>query len=115
MAVSTRAEDRELAQRVGVVFPNQADRGTHVNISGAALVRTAPNVENARQFLEFMTTPEAQRIFALGNMEYPVVADAEVHPFLAALGGFREEVPDGVKLLANAPEALRIMQRAGWR
>ena len=115
MAIGTRPEDRELAQRVGVIFPNQGDRGAHVNISGAALVRTAPNVENARHFLEYMTTPEAQRIFALGNMEYPTVAEAEVHPFLAALGDFKAEVPDGAKLLANAPEALRIMQRAGWR
>jgi iron(III) transport system substrate-binding protein len=115
MAIGTRAEDRELAQRVGVVFPNQGDRGTHVNISGAALVRTAPNADNARRFLEFLTTPQAQRIFALGNMEYPAVPDAEVHPFLTALGGFREEAPDGARLLANAPEALRAMQRAGWR
>lgn len=115
MAVSQRAEDRELAQRVGVVFPNQGDRGTHVNISGAALVRTAPNAENARRFLDFLTTAEAQRIFALGNMEYPASTDAETHPFLTGLGAFKAEVPDGAKLLANAPEALRILQRAGWR
>ncbi len=115
MAASQRAEDRELASRVGVVFPNQGDRGTHVNISGAALVRTAPNGDNARRFLEFLTTPEAQRIFAMGNMEYPAVAEAETHPFLLGLGAFKAETPDGVKLLANAPEALRVMQRAGWR
>ena len=115
MHIGTRAEDRELAGRVGVVFPNQGDRGTHVNVSGAALVKTAPNAENALRFLEFMTTPEAQRIFALGNMEYPAVAEAEIHPFLAALGSFKAEPPDGAKLLANAPEALRIMQRGGWR
>lgn len=115
LAISQRAEDREAAARVAAIFPNQADRGTHVNISGAALVKTAPNREGAVRFLEFLTTPTAQRIFALGNMEYPAVPDAEVHPFLQALGSFREEAPDGPKMLANAPEALRIMQRAGWR
>jgi iron(III) transport system substrate-binding protein len=115
LAISQRAEDREAAGRVGVIFPNQADRGTHVNISGAALVRSAPNRAAAVRFLEFLTTSAAQRIFALGNMEYPAVPDADVHPFLQALGGFREEAPDGPKLLANAPEALRLMQRAGWR
>lgn len=115
LAVSQRAEDREAAGRVGVIFPNQGDRGTHVNISGAALVRTAPNRASAVRFLEYLTTPGAQRIFALGNMEYPAVTDADVHPFLQSLGGFREEAPDGPKLLANAPEALRLMQRAGWR
>ena len=115
MAISPQAEEREIAPRVGVIFPNQADRGTHVNISGAALVKTSPNRDAARAFLEFLTTPEAQRIFALGNMEYPAVAEAEVHPFLLSLGSFREEAPDGPKQLAFAPEALRIMQRAGWR
>ncbi|MCW8084749.1 extracellular solute-binding protein [Sabulicella glaciei] len=112
---SQRAEDKDLAGRVAVIFPNQGDRGTHVNISGAALVRTAPNAENARRFLDFLTTPEAQRIFALGNMEYPAVSEAETHPFLVSLGQFKAERPDSAKLLANAPEALRIMQRAGWR
>jgi len=115
LAISQRAEDREAAARVGVVFPNQGDRGTHVNISGAALVKTAPNRAAAVRFLEFLTTPTAQRIFALGNMEYPAVPDADVHPFLQGLGSFREEAPDGPRLLANAPEALRLMQRAGWR
>lgn len=115
LSTSQRAEDRDVARRVGVVFPNQGDRGTHVNISGAALVKTAPQRDAAVRFLEFMTTPAAQRIFALGNMEYPAVPDAEMAPFLLALGSFREEAPDGPKQLANAPEALRLMQRAGWR
>lgn len=115
MSQSQRAEDRELAGRVGVIFPNQGDRGTHVNISGAALVKTAPNLDNARRFLEFLTTPEAQRIFALGNMEFPAATDAPTHPFLQGLGEFKAEAPDGAKLLANAPEALRVIQRAGWR
>lgn len=117
MSISQQAEERELAQRVGVIFPNQAagDRGTHVNISGAALVKTSPRPTEARAFLEFLTTPAAQRIFALGNMEFPAAAEAETHPFLVALGSFRQEAPDGAKMLANAPEALRLMQRAGWR
>jgi iron(III) transport system substrate-binding protein len=115
MSISQQTEERELAQRVGVIFPNQGDRGTHVNISGAALVKTSPNPTEARAFLEFLTTPAAQRIFALGNMEFPAAAEAETHPFLVALGSFREEPPDGQKMLANAPEALRLMQRAGWR
>lgn len=115
MSISQQIEERELAQRVGVIFPNQGDRGTHVNISGAALVKTSPHPAEARAFLEFLTTPAAQRIFALGNMEFPAATEAETHPFLLALGDFRQEAPDGQKLLANAPEALRLMQRAGWR
>ncbi|WP_424812052.1 extracellular solute-binding protein [Roseococcus sp. YIM B11640] len=115
MSISNQAEERELAPRVGIIFPNQGDRGTHVNVSGAALAKNSPNVDNARVFLEFLTTPAAQRVFALGNMEFPAVAEAEVHPFLASYGDFKKEAPDGAKMLANAPEALRLMQRAGWR
>ncbi len=109
--------DRELFQRIGVIFPNQApgDRGAHVNVSGAALVRTAPNRANAVRFLDFLTTREAQEILALGNMEYPAVEGVPLHPALAAMGTFRAEAINGDQLAAHAAEALRIMQRAGWR
>ncbi|MDB5412049.1 MAG: idiA [Rubritepida sp.] len=115
MSISQQAEEREMAPRVGVIFPNQGDRGTHVNVSGAAMVKTSPNRDSAKAFLEYLTTPAAQRVFALGNMEFPAVPEAEVHPFLLALGSFKPEPPDGPKMLANAPEALRLMQRGGWR
>jgi iron(III) transport system substrate-binding protein len=107
--------DRALFDRLGVIFPNQGDRGTHVNISGAALVRTAPNRENALRFLEYMLTPAAQQIFALGNMEYPVATDAPLHPVLQEMGTFRAEPIHAAQSAANAAEALRVMQRAGWR
>lgn len=115
LAISQRAEERELAERVGVLFPNQADRGTHMNVSGAGIVRTAPNRAAAEVFLEYMSGPAAQALFAGSNMEYPVVADAVVHPFLRGLGGFRQDPISANQLAANMPEALRLMQRAGWR
>lgn len=109
--------DKALFERIGVIFPNQGagDRGTHVNISGVALVRGAPNRDNAVRFMEYMTTPEAQQIFALGNMEYPVVAGVPLHPALVAMGEFRAEPVHATQSATNAAEALRIMQRAGWR
>jgi iron(III) transport system substrate-binding protein len=114
---SESAEDQALFRRMGVIFPNQAegDRGTHVNISGAGLVATAPNRANAVRFLEYMTGHEAQELFALGNMEYPVVADAPLHPALQAMGRFRSEPVNADRLAANVAEALQIVQRAGWR
>lgn len=117
MAVSQRAEDRELHGRIGVLFPNQGpgDRGVHVNVSGAGVVATAPNREAAVRFVEYLTSPRAQGIFAVGNMEYPVVDDAPVHPALAAFGAFKEDGLQAARYAANAAEALRIMQRAGWR
>jgi iron(III) transport system substrate-binding protein len=117
MAVSPREEDRAVVQRVGVLFLNQGpgDRGQHVNISGAGVVRTSRNAEGAVRFVEYLTSPRAQEIFAVGNMEYPVVADAPVHPALAAFGTFREDGLNAARYAANTAEALRILQRAGWR
>lgn len=112
---SARAEDREIAGRMAVLFPNQGDRGTHVNISGAGVVRTAPNREAAQAFLEYLSSPPAQSIFADGNMEYPVVADARPHAFLAGLGQFRQDPLNAARMAELSPEALRIMQRANWR
>lgn len=117
IGASPREEDKALFARIGVIFPNQApgDRGAHVNISGAGLVKTAPNREAAARFLDFLTGPKAQEMFALGNMEYPAVADAPLHPALVAMGGFRAEPVDANRTNAHAPQALQIMQRAGWR
>jgi iron(III) transport system substrate-binding protein len=114
---SENPADKALFERIGVIFPNQApgDRGAHVNVSGAALVKTSPNRANAVRFLEYLTTHQAQELLALGNMEYPVVPDVPLHPALAAMGSFRAEPINGDRLAANAAEALRIMQRAGWR
>jgi iron(III) transport system substrate-binding protein len=114
---SENAADKALFERIGVIFPNQApgDRGAHVNVSGASLVRTSPNRESAVRFLEYLTTPEAQQILALGNMEYPVVEGVPLHPALVAMGTFRGEAIQAAQSASNAAEALRIMQRAGWR
>ena len=112
---SARAEDREIAGRMAVLFPNQGDRGAHVNISGAGVVRTAPNRDAAQAFLEYLSSPPAQSIFADGNMEYPVVADAQPHAFLRGLGQFKQDPLNAARMAELSPDALRIMQRAGWR
>jgi iron(III) transport system substrate-binding protein len=112
---SQNPAERALYERVGVIFPNQADRGAHVNISGAGVVRTAPNREAAVAFLEYLASDAAQRLFANGNFEYPVVAGIEPHPALAALGEFREDALNAARYGALSAQALQIMQRAGWR
>jgi len=107
--------DREAARKVRVIFPNQDDRGTHVNVSGGGVVNSAPNRANAITFLEFLVSNEAQEIFAAGNQEYPVVPDAPTAPILAELGSFKSDAVNAVKLGLNNQEAVRIMDRAGWR
>jgi iron(III) transport system substrate-binding protein len=114
---SQKPEDQALFKRIGVIFPNQGagDRGTHVNISGAGLVKTAPNRDNAARLLEYLTSDKAQAAIALGNMEYPAVPDAPLHPALEAMGRFRAEPVDAEKTNAHAAQALQILQRSGWR
>jgi len=117
IGASTKEDDQALFRRIGVIFPNQApgDRGTHVNISGAGLVKTAKNQDNAMRFLEYLVSDAAQEQLALGNMEYPAVPSAPLHPALASMGRFRAEQVDAARTNAHAAEALQIMQRSGWR
>ncbi|MEM8817877.1 MAG: Fe(3+) ABC transporter substrate-binding protein [Pseudomonadota bacterium] len=104
---------RSVTEALTVVFPNQADRGTHVNISGAGLTRHAPNRENAIRFLEYLTDEFAQRLFAEGNNEYPVVGEP-TGP-ITTLGAFQEDEINAALLGENQGEAVRIYDRAGWR
>jgi iron(III) transport system substrate-binding protein len=114
---SAKPEEREIASRIGVFFPNQAagERGTHVNISGGGVVATAPNPAGAQAFLEYLTSYEAQASFAQGNYEWPVVEGAAMHPSLAALGTFTMDPLNARVFGANNQLALLIANRAGWR
>ncbi len=99
---------------VKVFFPNQGDRGTHVNVSGAGVAAHAPNKDNAVKFLEFLVSPEAQEIFAAANFEYPVRDSAEMSPVISAWGKFKEDTINVAELGRNNAEAVMIMDRAGW-
>jgi iron(III) transport system substrate-binding protein len=114
---SSNAQEKALYDRIGVIFPNQGagDRGTHVNVSGAGVVRSSANKAVALRFIEYLSSQRAQELFANGNFEYPVVAGIAAHPALTALGSFRADQLNAQRYGAMAPEALRIMQRAGWR
>ncbi len=115
LASDAKPEDREAAAKLGVVFPDQGGRGTHVNISGAGVVRGAPNPENARRLLEFLTGPEAQAVLADGNKEYSVTPGATPVPELESFGAFEEDSLDASTFGANNKDALMLMDRCGWR
>ena len=112
---SKKPEDRAVAAKVGLVFPNQSNRGTHVNISGGAVAKYAPNKEAAVKFLEYLVSPQAQKYFAEGNSEFPVVAGIELSPQLKSLGSFKEDQLNARVYAQNNAEALKIMDRAGWK
>lgn len=109
--------DKEAANKVKFVFPNQGEgeRGAHINISGAGILKNSPNKENAIQFLEYLTTPEAQKYFISGNNEYPINEEAEIADVLKEFGEFESDAVNVSALGQNNPEAIQIMDRAGWQ
>jgi len=99
---------------IDVVIPTFAEGGTHVNVSGAAVARNAPNKGNAVRFLEFLVSDEAQAIYAKANFEYPVKAGAVVDPIIADLG---ELGPDSLPLgeiARNRKAASRLVDEVGF-
>ena len=114
MMKSDKPEDRTVVERVGVIFPNQGNRGAHINISGAGVAKYAPNRENAIKFLEYLTSPEAQNYFANGNNEYPVIGSAD-NPQLKLMGAFKRDPLPMDMVGKNYAVAAQIFDRAGWK
>lgn len=115
LAAAGKLEEKEMVAKLGVVFPNQADRGTHVNVSGAAITKNAPNKANAIKFVEFLASPEAQRLFADLNYEYPANPAVAPHAVLAGFGPFKQDQINATAFAKNSVEAARIMDEVGWK
>lgn len=107
--------DREAARKVGVIFPNQEGRGTHINVGGAGLVANAQNPENGIRFLEFMASDEAQEVLAGRNYEFPVVEGIKKNPVLESWGNFKKDSLNISVLGENNPEAVKVFDRVSWR
>ncbi len=110
--------DRELAAKIGVIFPNQEGRGVHVNISGAGMVASAPDPESAVKFLEYLSSDQAQVYFATGNYEFPTVPGvAYDNEKLAKLGNldFKRDTISVAVFGENQPLAQVLMDEAGWK
>lgn len=108
--------DREVASKIDMFFPNQADRGTHINISGGGVAAHAPNRENAIAFLEYLASPEAQALFADGNNEFPVVEGTPLNNEYLQQFVDRKVDPVHAEIIGkNNAAALQLMDRAGWR
>lgn len=115
LMASDKPEDKEVVEAVGVIFPNQDDRGTHVNISGAGVLKNAPNREAAVKFLGYLASEDAQRYFADGNNEYPVVEAVEPNDVLKSLGEFKEDKINVSVYGENQPIAQKVYDRVGWK
>ena len=113
---SDKPEDKEVVAKTGYVWPNQKTSGTHVNISGGAVAKNAPNREAAVKFLEYLASDQAQAYFANGNNEYPVVRTAAVeNPALASLGTFKTENVPVSAIGKNQVAAQKILDRVGYK
>jgi iron(III) transport system substrate-binding protein len=113
---SEKPEDRKVVENIEIVFPNQKNYGAHLNVSGAGVLKNAPNRENAIKFLEYLASDEAQVYFADGNNEWPAAPTAKsANPGLAKLGSFKgDKLPLG-RIEKHLDTVQRIYDAAGWK
>jgi iron(III) transport system substrate-binding protein len=113
---SEKPEDRALVEKVGLIWPNQADRGTHINISGGGMLQNAPNPDAALKFLEYLASDTAQSLFANGNNEWPIVKGVKLdNPALESLGQFKTDSLPLANLGKTQAAAQRIADKVGWK
>lgn len=107
-------EQREIAESLRVVFPTFEDGGTHINVSGIALTRAAPNRDEAVQLMEFLVSPAAQAIYAELNNEYPVLPGAALSDLVASWGQVTPDPVDLTEVAGHRAAALRIMEEVNY-
>ncbi len=115
---SNAPEDKIVAERVGVVFPNQETWGTHVNIAGAAVAKNSKNPANAVKFMEYLASPDAQNYFANGNNEWPAVPTVTLNnPALKAMtgGSFKSETIPVSAIGYNQLKVQQMLDRVGYK
>lgn len=107
-------ETVKAARQVGIFFPNQNDRGTHINVSGAGVTRYAPNKENAIRLIEFLSEERAQEVLANVNYEYPVNPKVAPSKLLQSWGDFKADEINLSQLGENNSQAVMIFDKVGW-
>ncbi len=114
LANSDNPEEVKVAESIGVFFPNQQTTGTHLNLSGAGLIKHSKNKENAIKLVEFLTAPEAQAKISSANYEYPVNKAAEIPELLKSWGEFKHQGIDFAAYGVHNPKAVEIVNKVGW-
>ena len=107
-------EQKQWADSVKVVFPTFEDGGTHVNISGVAMTKAAPNKENALKLMEFLTSPTAQEIYAKANFEYPIAPGSQPDPLVASWGSFTADDVNLMTLAGHRATALKLTEEVDF-
>lgn len=109
------ASDKDSISKLKVIFPKFENGATHVNVSAAGVAKYAKNKDNAIKFIEFLTSKEAQEIFAKGNYEYPVVEGSEISELVASWGKVQDDNLTINDLGSNNAEAVKALDVAGWK
>jgi len=114
---SKNFSDKAVSEMIGIFFPNQgeSERGTHINISGAGVAKYAKHKANAIKFIEFLCSPEAQKVFTSINYEYPANKNVAPSKLLQSWGDFKEDSIDLSKLGQNNAKAVKIFNEVGWQ
>jgi iron(III) transport system substrate-binding protein len=107
-------EQQQWAASVRLLFPNAADRGTHVNVSGAAIAANAPNLASAVKFVEFLAAPAAQKIYAEVNHEYPVSSASTASARVSGWGALKADPRPLAEIAAKRAEASQMIDRVGF-
>lgn len=111
---SDNEEEVKAGQTVGIYFPNQDDRGGHINISGIGVTKYAPNKDNAIKFIEYLTSDEIQKIYTSKSFEYPVSVNVAPATTIAAWGEFKIDNLEYAKDTDLNQEAIKIFEEVGW-
>ena len=109
------ASQKAAASKVGLFWPNQNNRGTHINVSGAGVTTSAKNKENAVKLLEYMVLDDAQRWYSSTNGEFPVKPGITASPELQSWGNFKRDPVNLSVLGKNNAQAVMLMDKAGWQ
>lgn len=115
LLTSSNEEDRKQGEAVAVLWPDQNGNGAHINISGAAVTKASKNKDAAVALMEYLVSDEAQQWYAETNNEYPVRKDVPVSDVLESWGEFKADEISLDELGVHNAEAVRLMDRAGWR
>jgi len=113
---SAGKEQQEAAKKVKIHFPNQNDRGVHINISGAGILKNSPNPANANLFLEFLLSKRVQKYMVDKSFEYPIVEGVQPSAEISSFGlKFKEDDTAVSRFGELNPSAIRLMDRSGWK
>lgn len=112
---SSLAADRDVAEKLKIFFPNQAGRGTHINISGAGVTKSCRQPAQAVRLLEFLVSEQAQALFPAATYEYSVLEGAPLSKLHAAWGPFKADQLSLSLLGENNVLAVKMLNKAGWR